>query len=618
MQLMTTEDSPVTTVPASRVRPVVTFELIAYAVLLVLALVLRLAELDHVPLAADEAKQALAAWRVVYPAAPGSDIIPESPLLFLLHSLSFSTFGTGEMSVRWATALAGTLLVFTPLLFRDVLGRARTFALVVLLTGSPVLLIASRFDAPLVWMLVFAALGIWALRQYWLTQTANYALLIGAFFAAMLLLTDPGGLMFGVILLLAGGGALLWTRVEQPDSDTLTDIRGRFVHFPRMRTLVTAGLTVLAVSTIFGLYLPGLSAVSETLFVGLRAPVSASADTPFLYPLLVALFYEPLMWVFGVISLIVLARRGAVTLVERFLVVWLIAALIAALFLDRPEYALWITLPLAGLASALVVDLLARDEHPFLDIPEWGKPLLALGMVALLAIFTIHFQTVIRSFINIPGGQFDLITIDPTSGLWMGIALALILLGFFMVSSLWGRSAALRGGALGLLIFSLFTSLGAGWNAAVPNAANPVELWHTQTTSSEVFPLRDLLIELSKRETRGVPRIPVAVLAPDDGVVAWTLRDFTNTTFIRDIGEARGQEIILLPQAPEIPDLGGDYVGQEFVISRTWNLNSLRGLDVLTWWSQRRTRSAYAPADTFVLWLRQDIYNGVPFSEVLP
>ena len=70
-----------------------------------------------------------------------------------------------------------------------------------------------------------------------------------------------------------------------------------------------------------------------------------------------------------------------------------------------------------------------------------------------------------------------------------------------------------------------------------------------------------------------------------------------------------------LPEASEPPDLGGDYVGQEFVISHRWNLSALQGLDVLTWWAQRRTRSQHAPSDTMVLWLRQDIYNGVPFNE---
>lgn len=612
MQAITTEIAPITAPP----RAAVTFEAIAYALLIAFALVLRLAEIDTVPLSDGEARQALAAWRVVYPEAPGSEIVPESPILFLLHGLSFSALGTSEFYVRWATALAGTFLVFAPLLFRDLLGQARTFAFVLMLLFSPVFLLASRFDAPAIWSLTSAVLGLWSLRRYWLTQSPAYTLFAAAFFTGTALLTDPGGLTLVVILLLAGGLAVAWTRLEEPDGELLPELRIRFNTVSWQRVVITAALTLLAVSTVFGLYLPGLSSVSESLFVGLRASVSDNAGMPFFYPIIVALVYEPVTWIFGIVAVILMARRGAVTLIERFLIVWLVAALVAGIFYDRAEYAMWIILPLIGLGSSLVPSLLARDHHPFYDPPLWGKPALALVVVGLLAVFTIHFQTIARSFTSVPGGELERVVIDPYNSIWAIIALALIGLAFFMVSGLWGQTTALRGIALGLLVFGLVTSLGAGWNAAVPNAANATELWHTRTTGREVFFLRNLFIELSKRETGGVPRIPVTVLAPEDGVIAWTLRDFTNTRFIIDVGEARAQEIVLLPESPEPPDLGGSYVGQDFVITREWDPRTMLGLDIFSWWTQRRTRTPQSLTQTMVLWLRQDIYDGVPFEEV--
>ncbi len=250
--------------------------------------------------------------------------------------------------------------------------------------------------------------------------------------------------MLGVILVVAGGLALLWTRVEQPDSDLLVSVRAAADDFPGCACSSPRALTVLVVSTFFGSYLPGLSTVSEMLLAGLRAPIDGSAPVPVLFTLIITIFYEPVLWLFGIASVAMLARQGTINFRERFFIVWLLVALVAAFFLDSPEYALWITLPLAGLASSLVVDILATDEHPFLEVPAWGKPLLALGIVALLFIFTIHFQTVIRPFINVPGGSFELLTIDSYSGAWMAIAVALMLLSFFMVSGLWGRRTALR------------------------------------------------------------------------------------------------------------------------------------------------------------------------------
>jgi hypothetical protein len=619
MQAITTETdfAPMVTASAEP-RAAITFEVIAYAVLMVLVLVLRLAELDTVPLSDGEARQALAAWRVVYPEAPGSEIVPESPLLFLLQSLSFSVFGTSEGSVRWATALVGVFLVFSPLLFRDALGRGRTFVFVLLLVFSPVFLLASRFNTSSVWSLAFAVLCLWSLRRYWLTQNAGYGVLGAMFFAAMTLLTGPGGLTFGMVLLLAGVLSLLWTRLEEPDSDWISTVRAQLDAFPWQRALVASALTVLAVSTILGLYLPGLSAVSEGLFVSLRAPLSANANTPAFYPLIVSLFYEPITWVFGLAAIILLTRRGTFTLLERFLIVWLVGAVAAGLLYDRAEYALWIITPLIGLALSVVVSVLSRERHPFYNTPAWGKPVLALCVVALLAMFTTHFQIIVRTFTSIPGGVFTQITFDTYNGLWALIALALIVVGYFLVSGLWGQTAALRSVALGLLVFGLITSLGAGWNAAVPNASNATELWHTQATGQEVFLLRDLLMELSRRETGGVPRVPVTVLAPDDGIAAWILRDFTNTTYIVDVGEARAQEIILLPKSPQPPDLRGSYVGQDFVMTRTWSPQTLLGLDFFAWWTQRRTRVEQTPTDVMVLWLRQDIYDGVPFEAIAP
>jgi hypothetical protein len=198
--------------------------------------------------------------------------------------------------------------------------------------------------------------------------------------------------------------------------------------------------------------------------------------------------------------------------------------------------------------------------------------------------------------------------------IWALLALALIVLGGFMATSLWGAGATLRGGALGLLLFGMVTSLGSGWWAAVTQADNPAEMWHSRATARETFLLRDSLTEISRRESRGLPHMPVYVLAADDGVVAWLLRDYINATYIAEISEARQQGIVLLPLTPEPPQLGGDYVGQDFIISRGWNPQTMQGMDFLPWWMQRRVRLPGTPTETLVLWLRQDIYNGVPLD----
>jgi 4-amino-4-deoxy-L-arabinose transferase-like glycosyltransferase len=593
----------------------INLEFVAYAAIFILAFVLRVAELDTVPLSAGESRQALAIWRVLHPDMPGSPITPESPLLFLLHAITFTALGASEFSVRIFTAFGGILLVFSPLLFRDLLGRTRAILFSLLLAFSPIALISARFDSSAIWAMLCAITALWALWRYGERKQISYTGVVSVSSAGLVLLTDPAGFVLALILIGAGFITLTWARADDPDSDSLNGVRKRLSDWTWQAALGTAVVTIILVSTGFALYLPGLSNVSELALVGVRGILTPLPNAPLAYPVLTLLFYEPILLIFGIATIILLLRRGTAFL-DRFFIGWLVFATFAGIIYRGagPDHALWLIVPLAGLVSSLAVSLLEEDRHPYFEIPWWSKPVLALAMIALLAMFAVNFQGVARNILSAQAGALDQVRVDPINAVWATISVLFIGLGFFLVSSLWGIAAALRGGGLGLLIFGMVTSMGSGWGAAVTKAESALELWHTEATGREVFVLRDTLDELARRETRGVPRIPLFVLAPEDGVIAWTVRDYTNTQFITDSNEARTQEIALLPMLAEPPDLGGAYVGQDFVISRGWNLQTVYGLDVLSWWMQRRTRFPELPTETMVLWLRQDIYDGVPFE----
>jgi hypothetical protein len=101
-------------------------------------------------------------------------------------------------------------------------------------------------------------------------------------------------------------------------------------------------------------------------------------------------------------------------------------------------------------------------------------------------------------------------------------------------------------------------------------------------------------------------------VASQTGIIAWALRDFVDVEFISDVNEARGDEIVVA-LSEEVVDLGGSYVGQDFVLRRDWSLQALTPVDLLAWWTQRRVGASARDStqtQSATLWLRQDIYNG--------
>lgn len=670
---------------AAQPRPLVILpETVLYAALIALAVILRIAELGSVPLSDVEASRALAAYRSIQLGGV-VEIIPDSPILFTLQSLIFGTFGASEGSARIATALAGVLLCVTPLLFRNLLGQWRTLIVTLILTFSPTVLLASRTSSPALWALLFSILGLWAVYRYWLrwqplqmqlnaeaitvesynaelSKARYYTLLAAGFFAAAVFLSDSAGYVLALIL--AGAlGVTVWyaaaTRSEFDDEtsaeveNSTADAQLGVMAFLRVwswqAVLIAALVTVVLVSTRFLLYQPGLASVSALLDAGLRGASIPQDGAPILYPLFTAFFYETPLWIFSIVSVIVLLRRGSLLFYERFSLVWLALAIFASFLYmgGRTDHALWLIVPLALLTAHLFVDLFLREEPaiwtpsfntedrlaPFVwqTPPWWIRWMLALIVLALLLLLAIHVQIIGRGFLIIesstPGEaissfferlQSPQFRVESGSLVWVLMIPLFMIVGFFLTASLWGVVHSLQGLVLGALCFTLVTGLGTGWQAAVVRADDPTELWHIRPNARELFLLSDQLFELTQRETGGWPTLPIVVVVDEinitsDGVLPWLLRDYENARFVTTYNEASGAEVIIAPALTDDLSLGAPYVGDEFVASRGWNLSSMQSMDFIAWWTQRRVRVGALPAQRIVLWLRQDIYDGAPF-----
>jgi hypothetical protein len=636
--------------PASGVT--VRLEVVAIVALIVISLLLRLTDLGAVPLTETETQQALSAWRATWAQTPGSEITAASPITYWGQRLAFGTLGGSEVTARLFTALAGVLVGLSPLLFRGLLGRARAYLFAVLLTLSPVLLAASRLGSGTVWVLLLAAVGLWAIWRYWESSATTdealnkgYGILAMATFGGMVLLAEPAGPVLGLILLGAGAVALSLATLDAPDEadlpggDFLASVRQRLRDWPWISGGAIIALIVTAISTGFLVQPGGLNMVAELLGGFISGFTQGTAGAPLFFPLLVSLFYEPWIWGFAIAGLILLWRAEAITFVERFLIAWLILAGIAALIYSGAgaAHALWLSIPLAGLASYVAADLLNEEGTPPLWLDDFekdeisaasqhrGKWLMALVMFGLLMAAAVHFQVIARGFTQVPDGALpELIRRlgEPAfvrvthSFIWLTVSLLFMGVGSLLAASVWGNRPALRGGALGVLAFALLTSTASGWNVTASRAESPAQPWHVRAPSLDAEVLRVMATELAFRETRGFPHLPVTVVGADDGLVAWLLRDFVHARFVSDLADARAEPVVITPVG-DLPDLGGSYVGRQVTLSRDWSPTSMQGFDFLAWWSVGTTRLEAQTAVAVMLWVRQDVFDGQPVQPLL-
>ncbi|PJF24825.1 MAG: hypothetical protein CUN53_15885, partial [Phototrophicales bacterium] len=357
-------------------------EWIAYLAIAVLALVLRLAELDTVPLTHGEAREALAAWRIVTPGAAGDPITASSVLNFAAQSLAFVTLGGNEVAARLGTVLAGVGVVLLPILFRDLLGVTRALIFSLLLLVSPVLLAASRLGSPAVWSMLAAGLLIWTVWRFQATRLSGYG--VGAVLAltALIALAESGGLILALIL----AGAAILTILTNPIENEEEDAPKRESwtrSFPWIGAMGASALLVVIVGTSFLTYPAGLGAAGAALEGAVRGFFERTVSQPML-PTVTAIFYEPFTVLLGMTAIILMLRAGTISAVERFLIVWVIMGIFASLVFigAQPAHALWLTVPLTALASYTAYHCaVTTTQDKVFGIPPWARWVTALLMI---------------------------------------------------------------------------------------------------------------------------------------------------------------------------------------------------------------------------------------------
>jgi len=192
----------------------------SFAALLLLALWLRLPDLDVSPLHQDEGLNAWLTlalhWNEPFRYLPSDN---HGPLLYYVGALCFGAFGVSEISLRLGPALAGALLLLALAPVRRSFAGGGAFVAGLLVAIAPGLVYFSRAAIHEIYLVLFTALWAAALARFARRPTSGWAAACGAAAAGCFITKETALLTAACIAVgaLAAAPALLaaWPRSER-------------------------------------------------------------------------------------------------------------------------------------------------------------------------------------------------------------------------------------------------------------------------------------------------------------------------------------------------------------------------------------------------------------------
>ena len=555
-----------------------TVEHALYAVLVLIAALVRLLWLGERPLSPQEAHQAWLAWRNTQP-LPAEPVVDVSPLVYTVQWVVFLITGGGDALARIGSALVGVGMVLLPYALRRHLGRSRALLSAAFLALSPQLTYWSRHAGGTVWTLALG-LGLVVALLAWLEATDEEAparLTWVALIAALLLTTTP--LAYTLLIGLAVG---LWPvrgRLVQGWHDVGGAVRHR-AAWVFVLALLVSGSVALTNLPAFGNVADLLGAWVQRFWVAegypwYWVPWRLWAD-------------EPLLVVFGAWG----AWRAWYRR-ELLARVWLawggVALLLGLIQLGRTsqDVAL-VTVPLAFLAADGVFAFIQRWRPPVFTWREEG--------VLIAAYFVI-----LGFWFMMMAGYF---AVGDERYIPALLAVPVVLVGLTVLYRFWlSPAAAWRVVMTTILITAAFWSWMALWvqnlHLAEDAALDALPGVERTMTHPNVRLMVQTLERISAQRATDMHELPVDLLVSGEGdVLRWYLRDFVNLREIRSIKAATAPVVITPADTPSPPG----YTGMDWVLTVTLLPTDLGGR-IYHWWFYRQAPLGDA-VERVILWYR--------------
>ena len=123
----------------------INWEIVAYIVILAIALVTRFAGLGDRVMSHDESLHTYYSWRLMEAGDFQHTPLMHGPILFHVTAFFYFIFGANDFTARIYPALIGALMVLVPLLFRRWIGRYGALLASIMFLVSPLLLYYNRY-----------------------------------------------------------------------------------------------------------------------------------------------------------------------------------------------------------------------------------------------------------------------------------------------------------------------------------------------------------------------------------------------------------------------------------------------------------------------------------------
>lgn len=532
------------------------------------AAILRLAQLDRVPLSPREAAVSHAAWRFVegQTIGPGNAVPNVGPAFLLLQSLGFFLFGASDVVARAIPALLGIGIVLLIRALTPVIGRSRALGAAALAAASPTLVFASRTSSAQIAVAFFTLLAAVALLRLSLPATARPArrrwCLIAGFAVAAGFGSGPSFLSVAIAIGIALFAVDLLENGAGPARRILLAIRADREN----AVFMLAGflVTLLSIFTYLFTDFSALAGIGETFTAWGRLIGTSAGGVPTQFFLLSVLLYELLAVVFSIVA-VTRPKDPGQRLSWSFFGTWFVAALLLFSFSSgrASDQAVQVALPLVILGGAEIgamVSAIASERRLRGQVGLLFLTILGL-VIALVSLFVLI-------------GRIDT-ALDRTQAILEAAAaflLAVFPLAYVAYSLIRGpRLGGRRDLAAAAALFAVGLLLAAfGLRSAIQlsfyNAGSGTELLAQQSSTRGVEQIvwrvtnlgRDTTLKQgSARDPQGGHGLSIAIDHDVQWPYRWYFRDFPDATVVAS-GQAvqSSADVLIAPDDTGMAEAG--------------------------------------------------------------